>query len=200
MQINQAPSILTVLFRMAKKLAVSGLVVFAYIAFVIQQHFFKPPEAAEAGAAVAAVPSQAAVLPPPAATAVPGLAPTAQPANTQPARPTVAPAATNTVPPTATSVSNGQYQDGEYTGDVANAYWGEVQVKVIIQNGSVSDVQFLDYPHDRRTSVRINNVAVPYLRTEAIRAQTARVNIISGATLTSEAFIQSLGSALRAAH
>ena len=73
-------------------------------------------------------------------------------------------------------------------------------MKVVIQNGSVSDVQFLDYPHDRRTTVRINNVAVPYLRTEAIQAQTARVHIVSGATLTSEAFIESLGSALQAAH
>lgn len=88
------------------------------------------------------------------------------------------------------------YKDGEYTGITADAYYGNVQVKAVIQGGRVTDVQFLDYPRDRRTSVLINSQTMPYLKTEAIRAQNAQVNIISGATLTSQAFIQSLHSAL----
>ena len=77
-----------------------------------------------------------------------------------------------------------------------NAYWGNVQVKAVIRGGKVSDVQFVDYPHDRRTSQRINDYALPVLKTEAIQKQSANVNIISGATLTSEAFVRSLQSAL----
>jgi len=184
------PSRLSSLVRAAKKFFVSAFVVLAYTAFVIQQHFAGASAADTAESTPA--PSQVAVNVPPATGAAPTQAGTLPPVDT------ARPAATSR--PTATSAPRGQYTDGEFTGSVANAYWGEVQVKVVIQNGSVSDVQFLNYPHDRRTSVRINNVAVPYLRTEAIQAQTARVHIVSGATLTSEAFIESLGSALQAAH
>ncbi len=88
------------------------------------------------------------------------------------------------------------YQDGQYTGPTTDAYYGNVQVEAIIQNGKLIDVRFLDYPHDRRTSIWINQQVAPWLRQEAIQAQSANVNIISGATLTSEAFIQSLSAAL----
>jgi uncharacterized protein with FMN-binding domain len=99
--------------------------------------------------------------------------------------------------PTPRSAPNGgQYRDGEYTGNVEDAYYGNVQVKVSISNGKISNVQFLDYPQDRETSVRINSRATPVLRQEAIQAQSANVDIVSGATATSEAFIQSLLSAL----
>lgn len=95
--------------------------------------------------------------------------------------------------------TSGQYKDGQYTGDLADAYYGNVQVKAIIQNGKIADVQFLDYPSDRRTSVRINTEAMPYLKTEAIQAQNAQVDVVSGATQTSRAFIESLQSALQKA-
>ena len=71
-----------------------------------------------------------------------------------------------------------------------------MQVKAVIRSGQVADVQFLDYPHDRRTSQRINSYAMPALQSEAIQAQSAQVNIVSGATLTSEAYVKSLQSAL----
>lgn len=88
------------------------------------------------------------------------------------------------------------YKDGQYIGDVADAYYGNVQVKAIISNGKITDVQFLDYPQDRHTSIMINMQAMPYLKTETIQAQSAQVDIVSGATQTSQAFIESLGSAL----
>ncbi len=88
------------------------------------------------------------------------------------------------------------YKDGTYTGDPADAYYGNVQVKATVAGGKVTEVQFLDYPHDRRTSQMINMMATPLLRSEAIQTQTAQVDIISGATQTSQAFIASLGSAL----
>ncbi|MHB8625055.1 MAG: FMN-binding protein [Aggregatilineales bacterium] len=109
------------------------------------------------------------------------------------------PTDTPTTLPTATATKGGLYKNGQYTGIIADAFYGNVQVKVIVSNGKITDVQFLDYPHDRRTSQFINAQATPYLKTETIRAQSDRVNIISGATLTSEAFIQSLQSALNKA-
>ncbi len=93
----------------------------------------------------------------------------------------------------------GRFVDGTYTGSVVDAYYGLVQIQVLVQSGQLVDVNVLRYPSDRRLSVRINRYALPILRREAIIAQSANVNIVSGATLTSEAFLRSLGSALRVA-
>ncbi len=108
-----------------------------------------------------------------------------------------APAPTPTAPATQPpAVASGAYRDGTYTGPQVDAYYGLVQVQATIQNGKIANVQFLEYPNDRRTSVRINDIAIPYLQQEAIQAQNANVDIISGATLTSQAFADSLQSAL----
>lgn len=90
----------------------------------------------------------------------------------------------------------GMYRDGSYTGIVADAYYGNVQVKAIIQGGKLTDVLILDYPRDRQTSQYINNQAMPMLVSEAIVAQSANVDTISGASASSPAFRQSLASAL----
>lgn len=92
--------------------------------------------------------------------------------------------------------NTGLYKNGSYIGSITNAYYGSVQVNAIIQNGAISDVQFLQYPSDRSTSRYINSQAMPLLKQEAIQAQNAQVNGVSGATFTSQAFIQSLSSAL----
>lgn len=102
--------------------------------------------------------------------------------------------ATSPVMPTSKPV--GLYRDGEYTGDAADAFYGNIQVKAVINGGKITDVQFLQYPNDRSTSVEINSQAMPFLKQEAITAQNANVDIISGATDSSMAFRQSLGSAL----
>ena len=103
------------------------------------------------------------------------------------------------VPPTATPQNQGQYRDGVYTGPTVDAFYGLVQVQATVQGGKLTDVSFLDYPHDRRTSQMINSQAMPWLKQEAIQAQSAYINIISGATLTSQAFAQSLYTALNQA-
>ena len=89
-----------------------------------------------------------------------------------------------------------QYKDGTYAGPRVDAYWGIMRVQAVIQNGKLIDVQVLEYPADRRTSQYINRQAIPMLQNEVISAQTANVNIISGATLTSEAYLISLDRAL----
>ena len=91
------------------------------------------------------------------------------------------------------------YKDGQYTGQAADAIYGYIQVKATISGGKITDVQFLQYPNDRDTSVRINSQAMPYLKQEALAAQSANVDGVSGATDTSQAFIQSLSSALKSA-
>ena len=88
------------------------------------------------------------------------------------------------------------YKDGSYTGSVADAQWGYIQVKAIISNGKITNVQFLKYPNERNRSIMINNYADPQLTSEAIAAQSANVDIVTGATDTSQAFIQSLSDAL----
>ena len=101
--------------------------------------------------------------------------------------------------PTPATTGQGIFKDGTFTGPEVDAYYGLVQVQAVIQNGRISRVEFLEYPHDRNTSQRINSIAMPYLQQEAIQVQSANVDIISGATLTSEAFAQSLQSALQSA-
>ncbi len=75
-----------------------------------------------------------------------------------------------------------------------------MEVQATVQSGKLASVQFLQYPNDRRTSQQINSIAMPYLQQEAIQVQSANVDIISGATLTSEGFQMSLQSALQGAH
>ncbi len=99
-------------------------------------------------------------------------------------------------PPPVVVASTGQYKDGKYTGTGADAYYGTIQVEAIVSGGKLTDVQFLQYPNDRGTSIRINTSAMPRLRQEAIQAQSANVNTVSGATDSSGAFRQSLSSAL----
>jgi uncharacterized protein with FMN-binding domain len=91
------------------------------------------------------------------------------------------------------------YVDGVYTGPAADAYYGLVQLQAVFENGRLSAIKILQYPSDRRTSVYINRQALPLLRDEAVAAQSAKVDIVSGATLTSRAFIRSLGGALKQA-
>ncbi len=110
--------------------------------------------------------------------------------------PTPTPAPTPPPPPPQPAPNPGLYRDGQYTGSVADAYYGNVQVVAIISGSKIVNVQFLDYPQDRSNSVRINNRAMPILTSEAIQAQSANVDAVSGASATSAAFKESLAAAL----
>ncbi len=93
----------------------------------------------------------------------------------------------------------GLYTDGTYTGSSANAYYGNVQVQAVISGGKLTDVIFLDHPQHARNSQIINSQAMPWLTQEAIQAQSANVDGVSGASYTSAAFKESLTSALNQA-
>lgn len=103
---------------------------------------------------------------------------------------------TSDPPSSSTSTPNALYKDGTYTGSVADAQWGNVQIQVVIQSGKIANITFLQYPNERERSVFINNYADPRLVSEAIQAQSATVDAITGATDSSEAFMQSLSDAL----
>lgn len=98
--------------------------------------------------------------------------------------------------PVTSATGSVSYRNGTYTGGVATNQWGSVQVQATISGGKITNVEFLQFPQERRRSQAINSQVTPILQSEAIQAQSANVNIISGATLTSESFQQSLQSAL----
>ncbi len=74
--------------------------------------------------------------------------------------------------------------------------FGDIQVEVDTSAGRITDVISLQLPNDRRRSAEISNYVEPILHDEAIRAQSAQIDIVSGATYTSEAYAESLQAAL----
>lgn len=90
----------------------------------------------------------------------------------------------------------GKHHDGIYTGDIENAFYGNVQVQIKINQGKIIDLTFLEYPNDNPTTRAVNAEALPILKAEALTAQSANVDIVSTASQTSEAFRESLSSAL----
>lgn len=118
-------------------------------------------------------------------------------------RPNYVPPPAPPTPPTATVATAGttgaRLADGRYDGPAINAYYGFVQTEAVVADGRLADVRVLNYPKSRLASVFINRRALPRLRKEAIRAQASRVDVVSGATLTSEAFVRSLDDALQQA-
>jgi uncharacterized protein with FMN-binding domain len=111
----------------------------------------------------------------------------------------IAPSTSTSGSSASASSHTGSYKNGTYTGSVADAFYGNIQVQATISGGRITDVVFLQYPSDRRTSQMINSQAMPLLKEEAIQAQSAQVSGVSGATASSGAFIQSLQSALQQA-
>lgn len=86
------------------------------------------------------------------------------------------------------------------TGQDIQTRFGDVQVQVTIANGKIVDITPLALPVDRARSAEISQYAEPVLRSEALSAQSAQIDIVSGATYTSMAYAQSLQSALDQAH
>lgn len=97
---------------------------------------------------------------------------------------------------TAAAATSGGIADGSYVGDGSRNRFGTVQVQVVYSGGQLTDVQILSYPDGDRRSIRINQVALPILIDEAIQAQSADINGVSGATYTSRSYVASLQSAI----
>lgn len=115
--------------------------------------------------------------------------------------PTPSPSAASGSPaPPSPSPSASPKLSGTFTGqDFPNRY-GDVQVKLTVTDGKITDVQPIQMPTDRAESAYITQQVTPWLHDEVIQAQSARIDIISGATYTSESYAQSVESALQLAH
>jgi uncharacterized protein with FMN-binding domain len=86
-----------------------------------------------------------------------------------------------------------------YTGSTAGTRWGDVQVTITVANGRITDVQVPVYPNGNGRDQEINAFALPQLTQETLQAQSADIQTVSGATVTSDGYLQSLQSALDAA-
>ncbi len=85
-------------------------------------------------------------------------------------------------------------------GAVYHNRWGDVQVEATFgPDGSLVNVDAIQTPNDRGTSIQINDYAVPRLDQEALSVQGAQIHIVSGATYTSTDYARSLQSAIDAA-
>jgi len=84
-------------------------------------------------------------------------------------------------------------------GPVIGTPYGDVQVRVLLRAKHIVDVQPLVLPSDRSRSRRISEEAAPLLRMEALQAQSANIDLLSGASYTSEGYAESLQGALDAA-
>jgi len=125
-------------------------------------------------------------------------APSAGAATTNPptaAGPTVAPApsASSSASPSAAGSSG---QSGTFKGPTVQTPFGPMQVAAVLSGGKITDVKVLQETNQGGRSVQISNYADPILRREVLRAQSANVSTVGGATYTSEGYLMSLQSAL----
>jgi len=97
------------------------------------------------------------------------------------------------------SASHGSSTTGTYTGPVVENPYGPVQVSVTERGGKIVDVKALQLPTEHALSQEISEHVAPMLRSEALQAQSAEINIVSGATYTSESYASSLQAALQQA-
>ena len=82
------------------------------------------------------------------------------------------------------------------TGDAADTRYGPVQVQITVTNGTITAVNAVDYPQNDPRDQQINSYAIPQLNSEALAARNASIDMVSGATYTSEGYLASLQSAL----
>lgn len=82
------------------------------------------------------------------------------------------------------------------TGDAASTRYGPVQVQVTLSGNKITSVTAIDYPANDPRDYQINSYAIPILNQEAVNANSANIDMVSGATFTSMGYVQSLQSAL----
>lgn len=101
---------------------------------------------------------------------------------------------TTSTKPTATSAASTATKT--VTGTAAQTRYGPVQVQVTVQGGKITNVSVIQYPNNDGRDQEINASALPTLVNETLQAQNAQIDMVSGATYTSNGYITSLQSAL----
>jgi uncharacterized protein with FMN-binding domain len=123
--------------------------------------------------------------------------PTSTPSPTSPS-PTASPSAgaTSTPSPAASASPSPTSTAGTVQGDTADTRWGPVQVQITVAAGKITDVAVLQYPNGNGRDQQINAYALPILINETLTTQSATIDTISGATVTTDGYTRSLQSAL----
>jgi uncharacterized protein with FMN-binding domain len=131
-------------------------------------------------------------------TSATGGASTGSAPGTSTSKPTAGESASNapTPSPSATGSASNGLKDGTYTGRSADTRYGPVQVQVTVTGWKITKVEVPVYPTESFRDQEINRQAVPELVSETLSAQSSKVDMISGATYTSDGYLQSLQSAL----
>ena len=83
-----------------------------------------------------------------------------------------------------------------YTGDAVDTRWGVVQVRITVENGKITKSEAVQYPTENPKDQEINAYAVPQLNSEVVDQQSASIDAVSGATVTSDGYLQSLQAAI----
>ena len=128
--------------------------------------------------------------------------PQASPAASSASPPAAAPAPTEAPTGTAAPVpsKSASGPSGTFAGSTAQTPYGPVQVAIVVKAGRITDVKALQLTNQGGRSVAISAGAAPILRTEALHAQSAKIDAVSGATYTSDGYRTSLQSAIDKAH
>ena len=128
----------------------------------------------------------AATVPPSVSSTLPAVAGQPAPATTQP------PGATTSV-----AAAGGACTGKTIDGPTVDTRWGPVQVEAVVSaTGKICDVDAIQSPNSHGRSIRINEEALPILHTEVMKAQSANINGVSGATVTTRGYQRSLQSIL----
>ena len=101
-----------------------------------------------------------------------------------------------TDPATSTDTGSTATDTVTIVGSSVQTRYGPVQVSVTFTAGQITDVQALQVPGGHHESVQINARATPILAQEVVSAQSAQIDTVSGATYTSEAYAESVQSAI----
>ncbi|MEO6411438.1 MAG: FMN-binding protein [Pedococcus sp.] len=83
-----------------------------------------------------------------------------------------------------------------YDGDAVQTRWGPVQVRITVQDGKITASEAIVYPDGNHEDQEINSFALPALNQEAVQQQSADIDMVSGATVTSQGYLSSLQSAI----
>jgi uncharacterized protein with FMN-binding domain len=124
---------------------------------------------------------------------------TTPPAIETSAAPSPSSTSTTSPSPSASSTAGPSSRTKTYTGSTAFTRWGDVQVTTVT-NSKITDVQVPVYPNNNGRDQEINAYALPVLTQETLTAQNANIDTVSGATVTSDGYLQSRQAALDAAH
>jgi uncharacterized protein with FMN-binding domain len=99
-------------------------------------------------------------------------------------------------PSSSAASSSSSATAGTVTGTAADTRWGPVQVQITVADGAITNVSVVQYPDSNGKDQEINARALPVLIQETLKAQSADIDMVSGATYTSDGYLTSLQSAL----